>query len=75
MVGKEPQHFPFPKEIKGLFRNVPVEVYNINVSPVEKSEKEVAEDYQRSKCLNCGEFLRREGGCYTCPECGFNKCE
>lgn len=59
MVGKEPQHFPFPKEIKGLFRNVPLEV----------------EDYQRSKCPDCGAILRREGGCYTCPECGFNKCE
>lgn len=59
MVGKEPQHFPFPKEIKGLFRNVPLEV----------------EDYQRSKCPDCGALLRREGGCYTCPECGFNKCE
>ena len=75
MTGKEPQHFPFPTEIKGLFRNVPVEVNNINISPVEKSEKEVAEDYQRSKCPDCGAFLRREGGCYTCPECGFNKCE
>ena len=74
MVGKEPQHFPFPKEIKGLFRNVPVEVNNVNISPVEKSEKEVAEDYQRSKCPDCGAFLRREGGCYTCPECGYNKC-
>ena len=74
MVGEEPQHFPFPKEIKGLFRNVPVEVNNINVRPVEKSEEEVAEDYQRSKCPDCAAFLRREGGCYTCPECGYNKC-
>ena len=75
MKGKEPQHFPFPKEIKGLFRNVPVEVNNINISSVEKSEKEVAEDYQRSKCPDCGAFLKREGGCYTCHECGFNRCE
>lgn len=59
MVGKEPQHFPFPKEIKGLFRDVPLEV----------------EDYQRSKCPDCGALLRREGGCYTCPECGMSKCE
>ena len=58
MTGKEPQHFSMPKEIKGLFRNVPLEV----------------EDYQRSKCPDCGAVLRREGGCYTCPECGFNKC-
>ena len=75
MKGKEPQHFPFPKEIKGLFRDVPLEVNNINISPVEKSEKEVAEDYQRSKCPDCGAFLKREGGCYTCHECGFNRCE
>lgn len=64
-----------PVEIKGLFRNVPLEVNNINISPVEKSEKEVAEDYQRSKCPDCGAFLKREGGCYTCHECGFNRCE
>lgn len=75
MNGKEPQHFPFPKEIKGLFRNVPVEVNNVNISPVEKSEEEVAEDYQRSKCPDCGAFLKREGGCYTCHECGYNRCE
>ena len=75
MKGKEPQHFPFPKEIKGLFRDVPLEVNNINISPVEKSEKEVAEDYQRSKCPDCGALLKREGGCYTCHECGFNRCE
>ena len=60
MTGKEPQHFPFPTEIKGLFRNVPLEV---------------TEDYQRSKCPDCGAVLRREGGCYTCAECGYNRCE
>lgn len=39
MVGKEPQHFSFPKEIKGLFRNVPVEVNNINISSVENQKR------------------------------------
>jgi len=28
----------------------------------------------KSKCPECGEDLRFEGGCNTCPECGWSKC-
>ena len=73
----------FEKQMKGditkvaePIKQIPFKMeYEANFSPVAKTEGEVAEDYQRSKCPDCGAFLKREGGCYTCPECGFNKCE
>ena len=27
------------------------------------------------KCPNCGSTLLPQGGCWSCPECGFSKCE
>lgn len=26
-------------------------------------------------CPSCGKPLHRQGGCYTCDECGYNKCD
>ena len=71
----------FEKQMKGDVTHKPTKQipfkmeYGVNFSPVAKTEGEIAEDYQRSKCPDCGAFLKREGGCYTCPECGYNRCE
>ena len=73
----------FEKQMKGgvtkvaePIKQIPFKMeYEANFSPVAKTEGEIAEDYQRSKCPDCGAFLKREGGCYTCHECGFNRCE
>ena len=43
-------------------------------SPVAKTEVEIEESYARSKCPDCGEFLHREGGCYSCSSCGYTMC-
>lgn len=72
----------FEKQMKGdvtkvaePIKQIPFKMeYGVNFSPVAKTEGEVAEDYQRSKCPDCGAFLKREGGCYTCPECGYSHC-
>ena len=26
-------------------------------------------------CPSCGKPLHRQGGCYTCDECGYNRCD
>ena len=28
-----------------------------------------------STCPDCGSSVMHEGGCVTCPSCGFSKCE
>nr|DAJ02121.1 MAG TPA: ribonucleoside-diphosphate reductase, adenosylcobalamin-dependent [Caudoviricetes sp.] len=39
-----------------------------------KTEEEITESYARSKCPECGDFLHREGGCYSCSSCGYTMC-
>ena len=41
-----------------------------------KSVKETKNEKKSNpKCPECGEDLRFEGGCNTCPSCGYSKCD
>jgi ribonucleoside-diphosphate reductase alpha chain len=43
---------------------------------VETKVKEVKNEKKSNpKCPECGEDLRFEGGCNTCPSCGYSKCD
>ena len=36
-------------------------------------EGQMEESYTR--CPECGEKMRYEGGCVFCPSCGYSKCD
>jgi ribonucleoside-diphosphate reductase alpha chain len=40
-----------------------------------KDNGEVVFAKRFNKCPECGETLRQEGGCITCPSCGWSKCD
>ena len=44
---------------------------------VTKHNKEVTDFTFKniSTCPDCGSSVMHEGGCVTCPSCGFSKCE
>jgi len=44
----------------------------IKVKEVKYTEKENKEEY--TKCPECGAKMKIEGGCRSCPECGFSYC-
>lgn len=35
----------------------------------------VVKENKKHKCPECGEELRFEGGCNSCPSCGYSKCQ
>jgi ribonucleoside-diphosphate reductase alpha chain len=45
--------------------------------PISKHQhiKEIKADLIKNPCPQCGEELRFEGGCNSCPSCGYSKCE
>ena len=46
-------------------------------SKVEKKSVKETKNEKKSnpKCPECGEALRFEGGCNSCPSCGYSKCD
>ena len=49
-----------------------------NTKKVEKNEEKVEkieEKIEIAKCPNCGADLSYTGGCITCFDCGYSKCE
>lgn len=57
------------------------ELQNTKIAP-KKSEKyvKIAEEEPKKyanalTCPECGEQLKSEGRCFSCPNCGFSKCE
>lgn len=64
----------FEKEIKGD-RFVLKTDFVDNLSAKFKDKQISKETMWRNKCPECGEPLEKQGGCYTCTSCGYNKCE
>ncbi len=38
-------------------------------------KKYIEEKQLEEKCPECGELLKYEGGCSSCPSCGYSKCD
>lgn len=42
---------------------------------VDREVVKVPKQKTKAKCPECGGELRYEGGCQSCPDCGYSKCE
>lgn len=67
------------KKVDNIFKEkqgIEMSEKNITIKkdvPIEKSIPDL-DDITIKYCPECGEPLAHEGGCVTCPNCGFSKC-
>ena len=50
------------------------EVIVVETKPKEDTKPVPKIKTSKPRCPECGGELRFEGGCNTCPECGYSKC-
>jgi ribonucleotide reductase alpha subunit len=71
------------EEIDDTINNIPIEQHEKQkdnyLSDEEKqyikNNGEIAFAQRYNKCPHCGSTLRQEGGCVTCNNCGFSRCD
>jgi ribonucleoside-diphosphate reductase alpha chain len=57
------------KEVFGNIDNIKIEI-----TKEQTYEKKIYEK-KSVECPTCGQELNPEGGCFTCPACGYSKCD
>ena len=60
------------KELKVLYERFKKSFMN---NTVVEDNNEESQTYEIAKCPECGEDLSFMGGCVTCTNCGYSKCD